>query len=205
MSRHIHPSPLVVFLLGIAVPAALYGQEEVEPMLEHEAYEVGLAEPPTDESTIMVSLTLQEAIQRALETNLDIQSARLNPEIQSYAWASARAAFNPSLNITTGYNSSVNQSTTQLDGGDRITTDAERNLIDKIPSWSELEWTGEEEEADLNDLLSVLNLDEEVVTAVDLDSFWEEALNDRPKPQPTGLSYEDAVKQGLITPNNGDE
>jgi DNA-binding response OmpR family regulator len=88
---------------------------------------------------------------------------------------------------------------------EEIDYDAERNLIDKIPSWSELEWTGEEEEADLNDLLLALNLDEEVVTAVDLDSFWEEALNDRPKPQPTGLSYEDAVRQGLIAPNNGDE
>jgi outer membrane protein TolC len=69
-----------------------------------------------------VTLTLEDAIARALENNLDIQSARLTPRMQEYSLVSARAAFNPTFQVSTGYNNSSNQSTSQLDGGARTTT-----------------------------------------------------------------------------------
>jgi hypothetical protein len=45
--------------------------------------------------------------------------------------------------------------------------------------------------------LNVLNLAEDV-TAVDLDSFWEEAVVE-PETPGTGISFEEAMKRGLIS------
>jgi outer membrane protein TolC len=67
-------------------------------------------------------MTLDQAIGIALETNLDIQTARLSPRMQAFTLQAARAAFTPTLNGTYGYNNSTNQSTSQLDGGARTTT-----------------------------------------------------------------------------------
>ena len=78
---------------------------------------------------------------------------------------------------------------------EEIDYDAERQLIDEIPSWSDLE--GGDESADLDDLLNVLNLDGDV-TAVDLDSFWEDAVVE-PETPGTGISFEEAMKRGLIS------
>jgi len=68
-------------------------------------------------------MSLQDAIARALEMNLDIQTARLNPQIQGYSLTAARAAFSPTLSTTLGQNNSSQQSTSQLDGGNRTSTD----------------------------------------------------------------------------------
>jgi CheY-like chemotaxis protein len=78
---------------------------------------------------------------------------------------------------------------------EEIDYEAERALIDQIPSWSELE-PGETEQ-DINDLLDVLNLSEEI-TAVDLDSFWDEATVE-PGDDANGISFEEAMKRGLIS------
>jgi CheY-like chemotaxis protein len=82
-----------------------------------------------------------------------------------------------------------------VEADEEIDYDAERRLIDEIPSWSDLE--GGDESADLDDLLNVLNLAEDV-TAVDLDSFWEEAVVE-PETPGTGISFEEAMKRGLIS------
>lgn len=107
----------------LALPVGLTAQQPaVAPAPTLEPYEVGRAVPPVEPGRSMISLTLEEAIQRALESNLDIQSARLNPQMQDYSLIAARAAFLPTLNSTFGYNNSSNQSTSQLDGGARTTT-----------------------------------------------------------------------------------
>jgi outer membrane protein len=84
---------------------------------------VGRALPPLDPEGALVEMTLAQAIARALEANLDIQSARLDPTIQNYALDAARAAFSPTLSATYGYNNSTNQSTSQLDGGARTVSE----------------------------------------------------------------------------------
>lgn len=112
----------------ILFPGLLVAQDPpAPPPLEADPYQVGTAQPPLEEGQALVTLTLDEAVALALENNLGIRSARLNPEIQRYALEGARAAFNPTLNSTLGYNNQTSQSTTQLDGGDRITT--ERNTF----------------------------------------------------------------------------
>jgi outer membrane protein len=109
-----------VALLPIAlVPSA--AQAQVEGLAD---YEVGQALPPTDPGQEILPMTLEEAIARALENNLDIQGVRLEPLMQQYSVRAAYAAFNPTLNSTIGYNNQTSQSASQLDGGTRITNES---------------------------------------------------------------------------------
>jgi len=108
--------------LAFGIPVGLSGQDAVGGQAQAEPYIVGQAEPPLEAGRTMVSMTLQEAIDRALDRNLDIQTARLNPEIQQYTLRVARTAFTPTLNTSYGYTNSTNQSTSQLDGGARTTS-----------------------------------------------------------------------------------
>ncbi|MEX2528806.1 MAG: TolC family protein [Gemmatimonadota bacterium] len=86
-------------------------------------YQVGRALPPLDPGAELMDLTLDEAVAIALEKNLDIQRARLDPEIQRFALRGAQAAFNPTLVTTFGTSSSTTPSTSQLDGGNRTNSD----------------------------------------------------------------------------------
>jgi outer membrane protein TolC len=124
--------------IALVVPVSLSGQvtaEQQRPRLE--PYVVGQAQPPVDEGKTLVPMTLEQAIAIALEKNLDVQSARLNPEIQDYALRVARAAFAPTFSSTFGYNNSTNQSTSQLDGGARTTTErfSLNSSISKTMPW----------------------------------------------------------------------
>ena len=103
--------------LALVIPVSLSAQEEPE------SYRMGEALPPLPANGTMVEMTLQDAIARALEMNLDIQSARLNPDIQRNSLFSAQAAFAPTWSFTVGQNNSSQQSTSQLDGGARTSTD----------------------------------------------------------------------------------
>ncbi len=67
-------------------------------------YVVGQALPPSEPGTTLLNLTLEQAIDMALEKNLDLKAARLTPQTVDYQLQSARAAFSPSLHGTYGYN-----------------------------------------------------------------------------------------------------
>jgi len=129
---------------ALLVPLGLSAQDRTA---ELEPYQVGQALPPAEPGATIVSLTLQEAIDRALERNLDIQSVRLAPEIQRYSLRAAEAAFAPTLNGTYGFNNSTNQSTSQLDGGQTTTTERQTfnlGLSQTVP------WYGGQLSADFN-------------------------------------------------------
>jgi len=106
--------------LALAMPLGGVAQDRMAPP-ETDLYEPGRALPPVEPGGTLVPLTLDEAIARALEHNLDIQSARLAPQMQEYTLIAARSAFNPTLNTSLGYNNQTSQSTSQLDGGARTT------------------------------------------------------------------------------------
>ncbi|HUF75332.1 MAG TPA: TolC family protein, partial [Longimicrobiales bacterium] len=111
-----------VLLAAVAAPPGLGAQ--VRPGSEGvpvDRYEVGTALPPQEEGAQLVAMTLDQAIERALEMNLDIQTARLSPRMQQFSLQSARAAFAPTFNGSYGYSNSTNQSVSQLDGGERTT------------------------------------------------------------------------------------
>ena len=70
------------------------------------------------------NLTLDDAIERALERNLDIAIQRINPLVQDLTIASANAAYLPTIQSGFGLNRSTSPSRTQLDGGNRLGSSA---------------------------------------------------------------------------------
>ncbi len=79
-------------------------------------YIVGQAKPPATPGAPTRTLTLDDAIQIALEKNLDLQVAKLNPLIQDYNLVTARAAFRPTMTGTFQQNHQSQPSTSVLDG-----------------------------------------------------------------------------------------
>src|SRR5687767_13953318 len=63
-----------------------------------ERYVVGRAMPPDTPGAQRIDISLEQAIERALEKNLYIQREKLSPQMQDYTLAAARAAFKPTLN-----------------------------------------------------------------------------------------------------------
>jgi outer membrane protein TolC len=111
-------------LLALLAPVALSAQQTPSAELREgvEPYEVGTAVPPLEEGDELVTMTLEQVIARAESVNLDIQTARLAPQMQAYSLRAAQAAFSPTLSANYGYNNATNQSTSQLDGGAQTTT-----------------------------------------------------------------------------------
>lgn len=107
----------LVSVFALALPVGLAAQDEPE------TYQIGRALPPLPTDGSLVEMTLAEAVQRALENNLNIQAARLDPQIQSQSLFAARGAFAPTISTTLGQNNASQQSTSQLDGGIRTSTD----------------------------------------------------------------------------------
>ncbi len=112
---------LVLAALTGATPESTWAQDPVLPELQE--YVVGQAMPPIEPGVEVIEMSLDAAIDRALGANLNIQSARLNPIIQRYSLRSAQAAFTPTFSSNLSYNNSTNQSTSQLDGGARTTSE----------------------------------------------------------------------------------
>ena len=119
MMKRVYRSGMVL----LALLAPMDGSAQQNPAQEGvEPYEVGAAEPPLDEGDELVTMSLEQALARAAAVNLDIQTARLSPRMQAYSLEAARAVFTPTLSGNYGYNNATNQSTSQLDGGARTTT-----------------------------------------------------------------------------------
>ncbi len=136
------------WVLAVSVlPGALAAQDPAARPAQAQPYVVGQALPPLDPGKTLITMTLEEAIARALESNLDVQSARLDPVIQTYALRVARAAFSPTLSMTVGYNNATNQSTSQLDGGAR--TSSERTTFNTSLSKA-MPWYGGRLSANFN-------------------------------------------------------
>jgi outer membrane protein TolC len=81
-------------------------------------YVVGEAKPPDVAGSPVIDLTLERAVQIALEKNLDLQVARINPLLQDFSLRSLRAAFLPTLTSSFTQNHSSTPGTNQaVDGG----------------------------------------------------------------------------------------
>ena len=69
-------------------------------------------------------LTLEEAVARALDRNLDIAVERMNPQTFDLSLAGLRATYRPLLSATVGERSQLNPPTSQLNGGQRVANDS---------------------------------------------------------------------------------
>lgn len=85
-------------------------------------YVVGTASPPAVEGAQVRNLTLEDAMLIALENNLGLQVARLNPELQDYALQQTRAAYLPSVSGSYSYNNSSRLSEDANQGVGRLVT-----------------------------------------------------------------------------------
>ena len=70
-----------------------------------------------------IDLTLDEAVARALERNLDLAVQRLNPRVFDLNLAQQLAAYRPTFDTNFSNNSRTNPSSTQLDGGESVVSD----------------------------------------------------------------------------------
>ena len=71
----------------------------------------------------MVNLTLDDAIARALERNLDLAVQRLNPLVFDLSLAQQLSFYRPTVNSNISNSSRTNPSSTQLDGGEAVVSD----------------------------------------------------------------------------------
>ena len=126
MKRQMAKGMVWAVMATVAVPAMAAAQAASPAggiqVQSQDRYVVGRALPPETPGSQRVDLTLEQAIERALDKNLDIQSAKLNPQMQDYTLQAARANFRPTINGNYSYRNSSQQSTSQLDGGARVTS-----------------------------------------------------------------------------------
>ena len=81
-----------------------------------DTYVVGTAKPPQVPGSEPTDLTLEQAIQIALDHNLSLQVAKLNPEIQDYALEGARSVFVPQFQQTYQYSKASTASNNKIEG-----------------------------------------------------------------------------------------
>ncbi len=77
---------------------------------------------PPPEAGTRVDLTLADAVQRALERNLDISVERLNPQTFDFAIAALDATYRPTFNSNLGMRSQSTFPRTQTAGADMLVT-----------------------------------------------------------------------------------
>jgi len=104
--QHVRVWALALAMAGLAHPgAAQTPQAPATPQppppgqssIQVDTYVVGQAKPPIEPGASVRDLTLEEAIQIALENNLDLKVARMTPQLQDYALRSIDASFKPVL------------------------------------------------------------------------------------------------------------
>ncbi len=94
-----------------------------------------------------IDLTLDEAIARALERNLDLVVQRLNPQVFDLTLAQQLAAYRPTFDTAFSNNSRTNPSSTQLDGGESVVSD---NVTVNTGISQEVGWGGGRYQANFN-------------------------------------------------------
>lgn len=70
----------------------------------------------------VVNLTMEQAVEKALDQNITLTVERLNPQIQDLALSQILAAYRPTVTSTLGNNWNRQQGTSQLSGGQNVET-----------------------------------------------------------------------------------
>ena len=114
---------LVFTLIAVAASAARAqtADERIDSLIEQAAARLEIVQTPG--SGPRVELTLEDAIARALERNLDLVVQRLNPMVFDLSLAQQLAFYRPTVNANVSNSSRTNPSSTQLDGGEAVVSD----------------------------------------------------------------------------------
>jgi len=92
-------------------------------------YEQGQAQPPTGQKSLeeralarpVMQLTVDEAVKRALDNNIELSVERLNPTLADMSWQQIRAAYTPTFGSTVNTTASNPLPTSLLNGGTNVT------------------------------------------------------------------------------------
>lgn len=143
MSKHVSRALLALSLA--ATPAVAQTQTQTPPPAA-QTQEIRMADLVKQATSAAVPpgtgplapITLEDAIGRALERNIDIAVVRLNPRIRDWDLAAQRASFLPTITGTVGPSGSTRLPTRSIDGGDLITTDTityNAGFTQAMPKW----------------------------------------------------------------------
>ncbi|MEX2270939.1 MAG: TolC family protein [Vicinamibacterales bacterium] len=102
-------------------PLAQQAPPAVQSMADLVKQATPVAVPPGNGP--LAPITLEDAIARALERNIDIAVVRLNPRIRDWDLAAQRASFLPTVTGTVGPSGNTRAATRDIDGGAVITSD----------------------------------------------------------------------------------
>ncbi len=110
---------LMVAMTGMAAIASAQtpvGPAARAPQAAPDRYVVGQAKPPDVPGQVLMNLTLDDAIQRALDRNIDLKVQRYNPQLTDYSIRQTRAAYMPTLSETTQFNNATSLANSTADG-----------------------------------------------------------------------------------------
>jgi len=113
---------------ALTAPAAAQDaptKEHVRALIEQAMAQTqpGVQAPAAATQGPVVDLTVDEAVARALERNLTLQSQRLTPRTYDYSIAATRAAYRPTLTTNLSNRSTTQLPTTTVEGGVVVNTD----------------------------------------------------------------------------------
>ncbi len=125
MRARIRASLVVLTAIALVSPAAIAAaQEQMEPAqpAEQTPEPAVSAEPAAPPPEAKLELSLDGAVERALENNVDIVVARYSPELSAQSVRSAAGYYDPSISSTYTHQSSDNPATSSLSGADVVNT-----------------------------------------------------------------------------------
>lgn len=114
----------LVVATAVPVPAQAPPEARVRELLSQALAQAQPASAPMLSAGPSVDLTIDEAVARALERNLDIAVERLTPQTFDFQLAGIRSAYAPTVTGLVGQNNVVQLPTSQLVGGQRVSQDA---------------------------------------------------------------------------------
>ncbi|MDA1093962.1 MAG: TolC family protein [Acidobacteria bacterium] len=117
--------PLVLLVAGFGLTASVAQAQtsdlRINTLIDQATARLATVQTPG--SGPSVDLTLDDAIARALERNLDLAVQRLNPLVFDLSLAQQLAFYRPTVNANLSNSSRTNPSSTQLDGGEAVVSD----------------------------------------------------------------------------------
>ncbi|RPJ84001.1 MAG: hypothetical protein EHM13_06000, partial [Acidobacteria bacterium] len=140
-------TPNRILVAGFALAALSFGtasaqapdDARVKELLAQVQAQAPQTAAPADTRTV-VSLTMEEAVAKALDHNLDLSVAKLGPQLQDLSLQQTRTAYTPTLGSTTfGLQGRTSRSTNTLFGGALV---EQKTLTYNTGVTQMLPWTG---------------------------------------------------------------
>jgi outer membrane protein TolC len=128
------PAPATAGAPAATPPQAPLGNPTAGPPPDR--YVPGQATPPVEPGQQVVNMTLQQAMDIALENNLDLKVARMNPPAVDYQLQAARAAYTPQLTSTYSYQNAASPNNNNLEKATTLQTHSQNyngGMTDELP------------------------------------------------------------------------